>query len=112
MTISSTASVMATFYATSSGAPTSRTWVSAVSGSDSNLCTRTAPCLTFAGAFAKTLPGGEIDVLTPGDYGPVTITNSISIYDDGVGVAGALTTSGTSGIMSAPAQATPSIYAA
>ena len=37
-------------------------------------------------------------MLTPGDYGPVTITKAISIYNDGVGISGALTTSGTSGI--------------
>ena len=37
-------------------------------------------------------------MLTLGDYGPVTITKAISIYDDGAGTAGALTTSGTSGI--------------
>jgi hypothetical protein len=79
-------------------APAARTWVSAVSGNDNNPCTVTSPCLTFAAALAKTTAGGEIDVLTLGDYGPVTITKAISIYDDGVGTAGALTTSGTSGI--------------
>jgi len=75
-----------------------RTWVSAVSGNDGNPCTTALPCLTFAGALANTAPSGEIDVLTPGDYGPVTITTALSIYNDGVGAAGALTTSGTSGI--------------
>ena len=77
---------------------TSRSWVSAVSGNDSNPCTVTSPCLTFAAALGNTAAGGEIDVLTPGDYGPVTITKAISIYNDGAGTAGALTTSGTSGI--------------
>ena len=65
---------------------------------DPNPCTVTSPCLTFAAALTNTTAGGEIDVLTPGDYGPVTITKAISIYDDGAGTAGALTTSGTSGI--------------
>ena len=45
-----------------------RTWVSSL-GSDTNQCTRTAPCLTFAGAIANTIPGGEIDALDPGDSG-------------------------------------------
>ncbi len=75
----------------------SQSWVSAASGSDSNPCTRSAPCLTFAGAFAKTVPGGEIDVLDPGDYGPLTITNAITIYNGGSGVAG-IFVSGTSAI--------------
>ncbi len=66
-----------------------RTWVSSI-GSDSNQCTRSAPCLTFAGAMANTTPGGEINVLDPGDFGPLNITRAISIYSDGVGVAGAL----------------------
>ena len=81
------------------GSAVARTWVSASSGSDSNPCTLTAPCLTFAAAQANTLAGGEIDVLSPGDYGAVTITQAISIYNDGVGRAGPLATSGTSGIV-------------
>jgi hypothetical protein len=80
------------------GSATNRSWVSAVSGNDSNPCTVTSPCLTLAAALTNTTAGGEIDVLTPGDYGPVTITKAISIYNDGAGIAGALTTSGTSGI--------------
>src|SRR5262249_49746214 len=32
--------------------------------------------------------GGEISVLSPGDYGPVTITKSVSITNDGSGEAG------------------------
>jgi hypothetical protein len=64
-----------------------RTWVAANTGNDSNPCTREAPCLTFAAAQTATLAGGEIDVLTPGDYGALTITKSISICNDG-GVAG------------------------
>src|SRR5258708_6829298 len=61
----------------------SRTWVSGV-GDDLNPCTRTAPCLTFAGALVKTAAGGEIDALDPGDFGAVTITKSISIVANGV----------------------------
>ena len=83
----------------SGGSAVARTWVSASSGSNSNPCTRTSPCLTFAAAQANTLAGGEIDVLSPGDYGAVTITQAISIYNDGAGRAGPLGTSGTSGIV-------------
>ena len=58
-----------------------------------------SPCLTFAAALAQTPAGGEIDVLDPGDFGPVTITKSVSIYGDAVGVAGAIPSPGTSGIV-------------
>ena len=55
-----------------------RTWVSGA-GSDSNTCTRSAPCATFAFAYSQTSAGDEIDVLDPGDFGGLTITHSISI---------------------------------
>jgi len=75
-----------------------RTWVSAVSGDDLNPCTTTSPCLTFAGALANTIAGGEINVLSPGDYGPTTITKAISIYNNDVGEGGVLA-AGTNGIV-------------
>jgi hypothetical protein len=77
-------------------AQATRTWVSGV-GDDANPCSRTAPCKTFAGAISKTSAFGEINVLDPGGFGAVTITKSISIYNDGVGEAGVLV-SGTNGI--------------
>jgi hypothetical protein len=79
-------------------AQTIQTWVSAASGNDSNPCTRTAPCLTFAAALAQTAAGGEIDVLDPGDFGAVTITKTVSITND-AGAAGTIPASGTSGIV-------------
>ena len=57
-------------------AQTIRTYVS-TRGSDANPCTRGAPCLTFQGALAKTTAGGEILALNSGDFGPVTITQSV-----------------------------------
>jgi hypothetical protein len=66
-----------------SQATISHTWVSST-GSDANACTRSAPCATFAGALAKTSAGGEIDVADAGDYGPVTISQSVSIEAVGV----------------------------
>jgi len=70
----------------------SRSWVSGV-GDDANPCSRTAPCKTFAGALAKTVAGGEIDVLDAGSFGTVTITKSVTIRAQGVS-AGVLVTSG------------------
>ena len=76
----------------------SQTWVSSL-GNDAGQCTRAAPCLTFNGAMTNTIPGGEIDVLDPGDFGPVIITKAISIDGEALGVGGILPGPGTSGIV-------------
>src|SRR5260370_26270645 len=77
------------------GAQSNRTWVSTV-GSDSNPCTRTAPCLTFATALTNTNPGGEINVLDSGNFRPVIINKSITIQ--AVGVEAGVATSAGGGI--------------
>src|SRR5580704_5573280 len=77
-------------------AQATRTWVSGV-GDDNNPCSRTSPCMTFAGAIAKTAAGGEIDALDPGGFGTVTITKSITI-DGGGGVASVMGSSNGFGI--------------
>jgi hypothetical protein len=56
-------------------------------GLDTNPCTVTAPCRTFQHAH-DTIPTpehGEIDVLDPAGYGPLTITKGISIQAHGFG---------------------------
>lgn len=55
-----------------------RTFV-ATYGSDTNSCSLALPCRAFAAAIAQTSPGGEVIVLNSGGYGPVTITQSVSI---------------------------------
>lgn len=77
-----------------------RTWVAAQgTGDDANPCSRTAPCLTFAGAISKTAAGGEIDVIEPGSYGQVTITKAITIDGGtGAGWAGIVVTEGATAI--------------
>src|SRR5262245_21620326 len=85
------------FFSSIAHAQLTRTWVSGV-GSDANPCSRTAPCQTFLGAFGKTVPGGEITVLDPGNYGPVNITNAVTINGDG-SLAGILTIPANSGIV-------------
>jgi hypothetical protein len=77
-------------------AQATRTWVSGA-GSDANLCSRTAPCATFAGAIVNTAAGGEIDNLDTGDYGAVTIAKSITI-DGGGGAVASMLVSGAPGI--------------
>jgi hypothetical protein len=99
VTMNSIESVTAMFSSSGGGGPSSQTFVSATLGSDANPCTRMSPCLTFAAALAQTNAGGEIDVLDPGDFGPVTIAKSVSIYGEAAGVAGAIPSPGTSGIV-------------
>src|SRR5437016_8940465 len=59
-----------------------QTWV-AYFGDDENPCDASTPCKTFAGAYAKTDVGGEISCLFSGNYGAVSITNSITINCEG-----------------------------
>jgi hypothetical protein len=59
-----------------------RTFVSA-SGSDSNPCTITQPCATFARAYSLTTPQGIVAALDPGKYGPITITGPVTINGNG-----------------------------
>jgi hypothetical protein len=64
-----------------------RTWVAGSSTTNTAPCSRSAPCMTFAFALGQTDAGGEIDVLDSGDFGGVTIGQSVSIVAQGV-VAG------------------------
>jgi Right handed beta helix region len=54
-------------------------------GLDTNPCTVTQPCRTFQQAYNTVPANGEIDVLDPAGYGPVTITHGISIQAHGFG---------------------------
>jgi hypothetical protein len=89
--------LITTMSATPAQAQATRTFVSAQSGSDSNPCSRSLPCRTFAFAITLTNAGGEINTLDPGGYGTVTITKSISIVSP-LGEAGVLVPSGGTGI--------------
>jgi Right handed beta helix region len=63
-------------------AASTRTFVSS-SGVDTNPCTITQPCATFAVAYANTLPNGIIAALDPGKYGPITISSGVTINGNG-----------------------------
>jgi hypothetical protein len=78
-------------------AQANRTFVSG-HGSDSNPCSLTAPCRSFAQALTQTNAGGEITILDPAGYGSVTINKSLSIVNDGVGEAGVTVTAHTDAI--------------
>jgi nitrous oxidase accessory protein NosD len=62
-------------------ATSTRTWISR-SGNDNNPCSASSPCLSFAGALAKTAAGGEVDCLDAGDYSSqaqTAVTFSVTI---------------------------------
>jgi hypothetical protein len=56
-------------------------------GTNSGTCTELHPCRTFQFALGQTSPSGEIKAVDPADYGPMTITKSISITGgEGAGI--------------------------
>src|SRR5262249_42761924 len=70
-----------------------KSWV-ANFGNDGNDCSLAHPCATFQRAHDQTNPGGEIGVLTPGDFGGTNtsvnkffIGKAINITNDGSGEA-------------------------
>jgi hypothetical protein len=72
----------------------------AIAASDTNTCQANAPCATFAGAIAKTVPGGEVNCLTSGSFGggiAINITQPITIDCHGV-YAGIEPPAGVSGV--------------
>ena len=84
------------FLATLPAAATSaHTWVAGY-GNDANPCSVTQPCASFTAAHNATSPGGVISVLSPGDFGAVTISKSITI--DGGAIGGSITFTGAEGI--------------
>jgi hypothetical protein len=64
--------------ASTSFAQAQRTFVSGL-GSDSNPCSRTAPCRTFTQAISQAKAGGEVVVLDSAGYSAFSVAKSISI---------------------------------
>lgn len=71
-------------------------------GTDTGGCvTPPTACRSFAYAIEQTSASGEIIVLDPANYSPVTITKSISIVADGGGPAGIILPTGNAIIITA-----------
>jgi parallel beta helix pectate lyase-like protein len=66
-------------------------WVSASVGNDANTCSRGLPCRTFQKAINVAPLWGTINVLDPGDYGSMTISQAVTV--DGGGLASNVSTS-------------------
>ena len=77
----------------------SKAWVSNA-GVDGPSCGAvTAPCATFQRAHNNAAAGGEVGVLTPGDYGLVNVNKSVNLTNDGTGEASILIpTNGGTGV--------------
>lgn len=71
-------------------------------GSDTNPCTVSSPCRTFAQAYSVAATNAEIDVLTPGGYGSLTINKAISIQGHGFAGISVAGDSGTGIYIQAP----------
>jgi hypothetical protein len=81
-----------------------RTFVS-TGGNDANTvsnCSLVAPCRSFGAALGVTLVRGEVIVLDSGGYGPVTITQSVTIEAPAGVYAGISVTTGTGVVVNAP----------
>jgi len=86
---------LCTLVASLSVSAAQRTFVSG-SGVDTNPCTLTLPCRSFATAIGQTAPSGEVIVLDSAGYGPVAITKSVSIIAP-AGVYGGISVSAPNG---------------
>jgi len=82
----------------------SQTWVSGT-GANAGSCPRTAPCRTFQYAANNTDPNGVINVLSAGDFGPLTIANPLSIIAHGVEAGITSAKNGAAITISAPTHA-------
>jgi hypothetical protein len=67
-------------------------------GSDSNPCTFGSPCKTFQQAVNVVAPGGEVTAIDSAGFGPVTITQSVTITSPAGVEAGIAVASGSFGI--------------
>jgi hypothetical protein len=89
MCVCAIAGLLVALQTTQAVAQNARSFVSG-QGSDSNPCTRAAPCRSFGTAIGATNAGGEVVVLDSAGYGPFTIGKAISIVNPG-GVEASIT---------------------
>jgi hypothetical protein len=76
------AALVAGLSAVSAQAQAPRTFVSAA-GTDNSTCSFAAPCRHFQAAVNATSAGGEVDALDPAGYGPIVISQAITIEGQG-----------------------------
>src|SRR5579863_9921926 len=89
-------------FAASLSATSAHTWVSATGSDSTGTGTTAKPYATFQTAMNNTTAGGLISVMGPGDYGPVSVIQSVTI--DGTG-GGSISFTGSEGIFVNPGAA-------
>jgi hypothetical protein len=92
---------MTTLFAALSAFAAPRTFV-ASTGSDTNPCSISQPCRSFGIALTKTAPYGEIVVLDSAGYGPVTVSQPVTITAPPGVYAGISASNGTNGVTIIP----------
>jgi hypothetical protein len=80
--IAAALALAATLPAVQAQALAPRTFVSAA-GTDNSTCSFAAPCRHFQAAVDATSAGGEVDALDPAGYGPIVISQAITIEGQG-----------------------------
>jgi hypothetical protein len=63
-------------------------------GNDSNPCTFGSPCKTFQRAMSAVAPGGEITAIDSAGFGPITITQSVTLTSPNGNEAGIVPVAG------------------
>jgi len=92
---------MTVLFAAPSAFAAPRTFV-ASTGSDTNPCSISQPCRSFGIALTKTAPYGEIIVLDSAGYGPVTVSQPVTITAPPGVYAGISASNGTNGVTIIP----------
>jgi Right handed beta helix region len=80
--IAAALALAATLPAVQAQAQSPRTFVSAA-GTDNSTCSFAAPCRHFQAAVMATSAGGEVDALDPAGYGPIIISQAVTIEGQG-----------------------------
>ena len=93
------AAFFATLFLSSNAAALAQRTFVASNGQDTNPCSIAAPCRSFATAISATATSGEVIVLDSAGYGPVTITQSVSITAPPGVYAGIFVAPGNTGII-------------
>ena len=93
------AALACTLWASAAGAVLPQRTFVASYGVDTSACSLASPCRSFAVAISKTNPTGEVIVLDSAGYGPVTITQSVTITAPPGVYAGITVPASTTGIV-------------
>lgn len=97
-------------FSTPSEAALNRVWISG-KGTDTAGCGPVAtPCRTLQYAHDQVAASGEIDIADGAGYGSVIITKTVSIVNDGAGMAGVLQSGGGQNAITINAGATDKIH--